>query len=63
MRKHGGSGEAKAWTNERSDGTRLADIDTPIRDGLDSTGYLPVRETRDRFAERATELFLELVNP
>lgn len=54
--------EAKAQTNERSSGTRLPEIDALIRSELDRAGELPPRKLRDRFAARADELFLELVN-
>jgi len=54
--------EAKARTNERSNGARLPDIDALIRSELDRAGELPVRKLRDRFVERADRLFLELVN-
>jgi predicted nucleotidyltransferase len=54
--------EAKARTNERSNGARLPDIDALIRSELDRAGALPVRKLRDRFVERADRLFLELVN-
>lgn len=53
---------AKARTNERTNGARLPEIDALIRDELGRAGDLPVRKLRDRFADRATELFLELVN-
>ena len=54
--------EAKARTNERSNGTRLPEIDALIRSELERAGELPVRKLRDRFVERADRLFLELVN-
>ena len=54
--------EAKARTNERSNGTRLPEIDALIRSELERAGELPVRKLRDRFIERADRLFLELVN-
>lgn len=54
--------EAKARTNERANGMRLPEIDALIRDELDRAGELPVRKLRDRFTDRANELFLELVN-
>ncbi|MCP4615776.1 MAG: nucleotidyltransferase domain-containing protein [Bradyrhizobium sp.] len=55
--------EAKARTNERASGTRLPQIDALIRGELARAGELPARKLRDRFADRANELFLELVNP
>ena len=54
--------EAKARTNERANGARLPEIDALIRDELGRAGELPARKMRDRFVDRATELFLELVN-
>jgi len=54
--------EAKARTNERSNGTRLPEIDLLIRGELDRAGELPARKLRDRFVHRADQLFLELVN-
>lgn len=54
--------EAKAQTNERANGTRLPEIDALIRSELDRAGELPARKLRDRFVDRADELFLELVN-
>ncbi|MES2441305.1 MAG: nucleotidyltransferase domain-containing protein [Pseudomonadota bacterium] len=54
---------AKARTNERGNGTRLPEIDALIRDELGRAGDLPVRKLRDRFVDRATELFVELVTP
>lgn len=54
--------EAKARTNERSNGARLPEIDALIRDELARAGELPARKLRDRFADRANDLFLELVN-
>ena len=54
--------EAKARTNERSNGTRLPEIDALIRSELERAGELPVRKLRDRFIGRANRLFLELVN-
>lgn len=53
---------AKARTNERSNGARLPEIDALIRSELERAGELPVRKLRDRFVERADQLFLELVN-
>jgi predicted nucleotidyltransferase len=53
---------AKARTNERSNGTRLPEIDALIRSELERAGELPVRKLRDRFIGRANRLFLELVN-
>ena len=53
---------AKARTNERSNGTRLPEIDALIRGELERAGELPVRKLRDRFVDRADRLFLELVN-
>ncbi|WP_163467984.1 DNA polymerase beta superfamily protein, partial [Klebsiella michiganensis] len=55
--------EAKARTNERASGTRLPQIDALIRGELARAGELPARKLCDRFADRANELFLELVNP
>lgn len=52
----------KAQTNERTNGMRLPEIEALIRDELGSVGDLPARKLRDRFADRATKLFLELVN-
>ena len=54
--------EAKARTNERSNGARLPEVDALIRDELARAGELPARNLRDRFADRANDLFLELVN-
>ena len=54
--------EAKARTNERSNGARLPEIDALIRSELDRAGELPVRKLRDRFVDRADQLFLELAN-
>jgi len=54
--------EAKARTNERANGTRLPEIDALIRGELDRAGAMPARKLRDRFVERADQLFLELVN-
>ncbi len=54
--------EAKARTNERANGTRLQEIDVLIRDELGRAPGLPERKLRDRFADRATELFVELVS-
>lgn len=54
--------EAKARTNERSNGTRLPEIDALIRDELGRAGDLPVRKLRDRFVDCANTLFRELVN-
>lgn len=53
---------AKARTNERSNGTRLPEIDALIQGELGRAGELPPRKLRDRFVDRANELFLELVN-
>ncbi|MDQ0248772.1 putative nucleotidyltransferase [Sphingomonas kyeonggiensis] len=53
---------AKARTNERANGTRLPEIDALIRGELERAGDLPVRKRRDRFVDRANQLFLELVN-
>lgn len=54
--------QAKARTNERGNGARLPEIDALIRDELGRAGDLPVRKLRDRFVDRATSLFLDLVN-
>lgn len=54
--------QAKARTNERANGTRLPEIDALIRDELGRAGELPVRKLRDRFVDRASTLFLDLVN-
>ncbi|MBQ1499692.1 MAG: nucleotidyltransferase domain-containing protein [Sphingomonas sp.] len=54
--------EAKACTNERANGTRLPEIDALIRGELGRAGELPARKLRDRFVDRANQLFLELVN-
>ena len=54
--------EAKARTNERTNGARMPELDALIRDELDRAGELPARKLRDRFVGRANELFLELVN-
>lgn len=54
--------DAKARTNERANGTRLPEIDALIRDEIGRAGELPVRKLRDRFVDRANELFLDLVN-
>lgn len=54
--------QAKARTNERANGARLPEIDALIRDELGRAGDLPVRKLRDRFVDRATALFVELVN-
>lgn len=54
--------EAKARTNERANGARLPEIDTLIRSELDRAGELPAHKLRDRFVDRADQLFLELVN-
>lgn len=54
--------EAKARTNERANGARLPEIDALIRDELGRAGDLPVRKLRDRFVDRASTLFLDLVN-
>lgn len=54
--------EAKARTNEHANGTRLPELDALIRAELDRAGELPVRKMRDRFVDRANDLFLELVN-
>lgn len=54
--------EAKAKTNERGNGARLPEIDALIRDELGRAGELPARKLRDRFVDRATTLFLDLVN-
>ena len=53
---------AKARTNEQANGARLPEIDALIRDELGRADDLPVRKMRDRFADRATDLFLDLVN-
>ena len=53
---------AKARTNERANGARLPEIDALIRDELGRAGDLPVRKLRDRFVDRASSLFVELVN-
>ena len=55
--------EAKARTNERANGARLPEIDTLIRSEFERAGELPVRKLRDRFVDRANQLFLEMVNP
>ncbi|MBB4837325.1 putative nucleotidyltransferase [Sphingomonas kyeonggiensis] len=55
--------EAKARTSERANGTRLPEIDALIRGELERAGELPARKLRDRFVDRANQLFLELVNP
>lgn len=52
----------KAQTNERTNGMRLPEIEALIRDELGSVGAQPARKLRDRFADRATNLFLELVS-
>jgi predicted nucleotidyltransferase len=52
---------AKAWTNERSNGARLSDIDALIRSELRRAGELPARKTRDRFVDRASKIFVELL--
>jgi predicted nucleotidyltransferase len=54
--------EAKARTNERANGARLPEIDALIGSELDRAGELPARKLRDRFVDRANELFLELAN-
>lgn len=54
--------EAKTRTNERGNGMRLPEIDALIRDELDRAGELPARKLRDRFVDRADQLFRELVN-
>lgn len=54
--------EAKARTNERANGARLPEIDSLIRSELGRAGELPARKVRDRFVERADQLFLELAN-
>jgi predicted nucleotidyltransferase len=54
--------EAKARTNERANGTRLPEIDALIRGEIGRAGELPARKLRDRFVDRANELFLDLVN-
>ncbi len=54
--------QAKARTNEHANGTRLPEIDALIRDELGRAGELPVRKLRDPFVDRATGLFVELVN-
>jgi hypothetical protein len=54
--------EAKARTNERANGARLPEIDALIRSELERAGELPARKLRDRFVDRADQLFLELVN-
>ncbi|MDV3459190.1 nucleotidyltransferase domain-containing protein [Sphingomonas sp. HF-S4] len=54
--------EAKARTNERANGARLPEIDALIRSELDRAGELPARKLRDRFVDRADQLFLELTN-
>ncbi|AQR75901.1 nucleotidyltransferase domain-containing protein [Sphingomonas sp. LM7] len=54
--------EAKARTNERANGARLFEIDALIRGELDRAGELPARKLRDRFVDRADQLFLELLN-
>jgi uncharacterized protein len=55
--------EAKGRTRERSNGTRLPEVDALIRGEFDRAGELPVRKLRDRFVDRANQLFLDLVNP
>ncbi|MDT8759188.1 nucleotidyltransferase domain-containing protein [Sphingomonas psychrotolerans] len=54
--------EAKARTNESANGIRLPEIDALIRGELGRAGELPARKLRDRFVDRANQLFLELVN-
>lgn len=54
--------DAKARTKERTNGARLLEIDALIRSELDRAVDLPIRKLRDRFVDRANQLFLELVN-
>lgn len=54
--------EAKVRTNERANGARLPEIDALIRGELERADELPARKSRDRFVDRADQLFLELVN-
>lgn len=54
--------QAKARTNERANGARLPEIDALIRDELGRAADLPVRKPRDRLVDRATDLFVELLN-
>ena len=54
--------EAKSRTNERSNGTRLPDIDALIADELGQASALPAATMRKGAAARTNALFLELVN-
>lgn len=54
--------QAKARTNEHSNGARLPEIDALIRDELARAGELPARKVREDQVDRANQLFLELVN-
>lgn len=54
--------EAKARTNERSNGTRVPLLDALIADELGCAAELANREPSPEWAKRADELFIELVN-
>ncbi|WP_161956908.1 DNA polymerase beta superfamily protein [Sphingosinithalassobacter portus] len=53
---------AKARSNEKSNATRLPEIDALIRDELGRVNELPARTDGEDFAARADTLFLDLVN-
>ncbi|MCW4462711.1 nucleotidyltransferase domain-containing protein [Sphingomonas sp. BT-65] len=54
--------EAKARTNERSNGTRVPLLDALIGDELGRAAELAIRAPSAKWAERADELFIQLVN-
>lgn len=54
--------EAKARTNERSNGTRVPLLDALITDELNRAAELAERAPSSEWTKRADQLFLELVN-
>lgn len=54
--------EAKTRTNEMSNGTRVPDIEALIADELERASELPASVMPADAVDRASELFLELVN-
>ncbi|WP_447728315.1 nucleotidyltransferase domain-containing protein [Sphingomonas koreensis] len=54
--------EAKARTNERSNGTRVPLLDALIADELGRAAELAIRAPSSEWARHADELFIELVN-
>jgi uncharacterized protein len=54
--------DAKARTNEKSNGMRIAKLDAFIRDELSKADEIAKRAPSDKWAEEANRLFVDLVN-